>query len=198
MAVTANQVIEKREGRRSYPVAASVHIYEGTLVFLTATGYATDVTATGVNGFVGVAVGEQDNSSGSAGDLTVEVWAEGEFVLQGTGFAQADVGSKVYAEDNYTVGVSISTASVPIGMVTEYISSTKIRVDIDAVGTGALPVAPLTTITPADAAGTPDYAIAAVTNSSPYGFSNAAEAITILYVIQNLQKRVLDLENRGS
>jgi len=198
MAVTANQVIEKREGRRSYPVAASVHIYEGTLVFLTAAGYATDVTATGVNGFVGVAVGEQDNSSGSAGDLTVEVWAEGEFVLQGTGFAQADVGSKVYAEDNYTVGVSISTASVPIGMVTEYISSTKIRVDIDAVGTGALPVAPLTTITPADAAGTPDYAIAAVTNSSPYGFSNAAEAITILYVIQNLQKRVLDLENRGS
>ena len=198
MAVTANQVIEKREGRRSYPVAASVHIYEGTLVFLTAAGYATDVTATGVNGFVGVAVGEVDNSSGSAGDLTVEVWAEGEFVLQGTGFAQADVGSKVYAEDNYTVGVSISTASVPIGMVTEYISSTKIRVDIDAVGTGALPVAPLTTITPADAAGTPDYAIAAVTNSSPYGFSNAAEAITILYVIQNLQKRVLDLESRGS
>ena len=58
MAVTANQVIEKREGRRSYPVAASVHIYEGTLVFLTAAGYATDVTATGVNGFVGVAVGE--------------------------------------------------------------------------------------------------------------------------------------------
>jgi len=198
MAVTANQVIEKREGRRSYPVAASVHIYEGTLVFLTAAGYATDVTATGVNGFVGVAVGEADNGSGSAGDLTVEVWAEGEFVLQGTGFAQADVGSKVYAEDNFTVGVSISTASVPIGMVTEYISSTKIRVDIDAVGTGALPVAPLTTITPADAAGTPDYAIAAVTNSSPYGFSNAAEAITILYVIQNLQKRVLDLENRGS
>ena len=61
---------------------------------------------------------------------------------------------------------------------------------------GALEVAPLTTITPADAAGTPDYAIAAVTNSSPYGFSNAAEAITLLYVIKNLQQRVLDLEAR--
>lgn len=197
MAVTANQVIEKREGRRSYPVAASVHIYEGTLVFLTAAGYATDVTATGVNGFVGVAVGEQDNSSGSAGDLTVEVWADGEFVLQGTGFAQADVGSKVYAEDNYTVGVSISTASVPIGMVTEYISSTKIRVEIDPVGVGALPVAALTTITHT-APGTPDYAIANTTNSSPYGFSTQDEANTVLSVIKNLQVRVLDLESRGS
>jgi hypothetical protein len=197
MAVTANQVIEKREGRRSYPVAASVYIYEGTLVFLTATGYATNVTATGVNGFVGVAVGEADNSSGSAGDLTVEVWAEGEFVLQGTGFAQADVGSKVYAEDNYTVGVSISTASVPIGMVTEYISSTKIRVDIDAVGTGALPVAALTTITHTSP-GTPDYAIANTTNSSPFGFSTQDEANTVLSVIRNLQIRVADLENRGS
>jgi len=197
MAVTANQVIEKREGRRSYPVAASVHIYEGTLVFLTAAGYATDVTATGVNGFVGVAVGEQDNSTGSAGDLTVEVWAEGEFVLQGTGFAQADVGSKVYAEDNYAVGVSISTASVPIGMVTEFISSTKIRVEIDPVGVGALPVAALTTITHTSP-GTPDYAIANTTNSSPFGFSTQDEANTVLSVIRNLQIRVADLENRGS
>lgn len=197
MAVTANQVIEKREGRRSYPVAASVHIYEGTLVFLTAAGYATDVTATGVNGFVGVAVGEVDNSSGSAGDLTVEVWAEGEFVLQGTGFAQADVGSKVYAEDNFAVGVSISTASVPIGMVTEFISSTKIRVDIDAVGVGALPVAALTTITHTSPSSA-DYAIANTINSSAWGFSTQDEANTVLSVIRNLQIRVLDLESRGS
>lgn len=54
----------------------------------------------------------------------------------------------------------------------------------------------LTTITPADAAGTPDYAIAAVTNSSPYGLSNAAEVITLLYVVQNLQVRVAELEAR--
>lgn len=198
MAVTANQVTPKREGdRRSYPVAASVHIYEGTLVFLTAAGYATDVTATGVNGFLGVAVGEADNSSGSAGDITVEVWSEGEFTLTGSGFVQADVGSKVYAEDNYTVGVSISSASVPIGMVTEFLSTTQIRVSIDAVGTGALPVAALTTITHTSP-GTPDYAIANTTNSSPYGFSTQDEANTVLSVIKNLQIRVLDLENRNS
>ena len=197
MAVTANQIIQKREGRRSYPVAASVRIYEGTLVFLTATGYATDVTASGVNGFLGVAVGEADNSSGSAGAITVEVWPEGEFVLEGTGFAQSDVGSNVYAEDNYTVGVSISTASVPIGMVTEYISSTKVRVDIDPVNTGALPVAALTTITHTNPSSA-DYAFANTINSSAWGFSTQDEANTLLSVVRNLQIRVLELENRGS
>lgn len=54
--------------------------------------------------------------------------------------------------------------------------------------------AALTTITPADAAGTPDYAIAAVINSSAYGFASAAELITVLYVIKNLQVRVGELE----
>jgi hypothetical protein len=59
---------------------------------------------------------------------------------------------------------------------------------------GAAMTAQLTTITPADAAGTPDYAIAAITNSSPFGFSNAAEAITLLYVVKNLQVRLLEVE----
>jgi hypothetical protein len=197
MAVTANQIIQKREGRRSYPVAASVRIYEGTLVFLTATGYATDVTASGVNGFLGVAIGEADNSSGSAGAITVEVWPSGEFVLEGTGFAQSDVGSTAYAEDNYTIGVSISTASVPIGMVTEYVSSTKVRVHIDPVNTGALPVAPLTTITHTSPSSA-DFAFANTINSSAWGFSTQDEANTLLSVVRNLQIRVLELESRGS
>lgn len=54
--------------------------------------------------------------------------------------------------------------------------------------------AQLTTITPADAAGTPDYSIAAITSTSPFGFSNAAEAITLLYVVKNLQVRLLEVE----
>lgn len=54
--------------------------------------------------------------------------------------------------------------------------------------------AQLTTITIADAAGTPDYALQAVTNTSAYGFASAAEAITFLYVVKNLQTRVAELE----
>jgi hypothetical protein len=54
----------------------------------------------------------------------------------------------------------------------------------------------LTSITIADAVGTPDYAIAAITQTTPFGFSNAAEAITVLYVIQNLQVRMAEAESR--
>lgn len=61
---------------------------------------------------------------------------------------------------------------------------------------GAALTTQLTTITPADAVGTPDYAIAAVTATTPFGFSNAAEAITLLYVVQNLQVRLAEVEAR--
>jgi hypothetical protein len=54
--------------------------------------------------------------------------------------------------------------------------------------------AQLTTLTPADAAGTPDYAIAAITSTTPFGFASAQEAITVLYVIQNLQVRLAEVE----
>lgn len=196
MAVTANQIIKKQDGSiRVYPVAASTKIYQGTLVFLTAAGYADDDSATGVNGFVGIAKEYVDNSSGSAGDLNVEVYTEGDFELVGSGFAQADVGSIVYAEDNFTIGVSIGSASVPMGKVVRYISSTKLIVEIDSVGVNALPVAALTTITHT-APGTPDYAIANITNSSPFGFASQDEGNTVLSVIKNLQQRVLDLEQR--
>lgn len=54
----------------------------------------------------------------------------------------------------------------------------------------------LTTITIADAAGTPDYALQALTTSSPYGLATAAEAITLLYVIKNLQTRMAEMETK--
>jgi hypothetical protein len=197
MAVTANQLIKMQEGeKRSYPVEESVHIYQGTLVFLNAAGYACDVTATGVNAFIGIAVGEVDNSSGGDGDKEVEVLTEGDFELTLTGGAQAEVGSPVYADDNYALVVALGATSVRVGRIVRHVSSTKAIVAIKPTGVGALEVAPLTTITPADAAGTPDYAIQAVINSSAFGFASAQELISFIYVVQNLQQRVLDLEAR--
>lgn len=61
---------------------------------------------------------------------------------------------------------------------------------------GAALTAQLTTITPADAEGTPDYAIAAITQTTPFGFASAQEAITVLYVIANLQARLAQVEAR--
>lgn len=137
MSVTANQLIQAQNAGAlvGIPVAASTHIYQGTIVFHERTsgageGYATDDDDGGANDFAGIAREEQDNSSGSAGDKTVEVYQEGAFVLQGTGFSQANVGDTVYASDNFTVTTSSSSTS-KIGKIVEYISSTKVRVLID-------------------------------------------------------------------
>jgi len=48
----------------------------------------------------------------------------------------------------------------------------------------------------ADAEGTPDLTFAAVTSTTPFGFSNAAEAITVLYSVKNLLTRVAEIEAR--
>ena len=135
MAVSANQVAQRQDGcTQKYLVAASTHIYDGTLVFADATGYAVDVTASGVNRFAGVARDEYDNSSGAAGDKQAELWTRGTFTLTGSGFTQASVKLKVYATDNYTVTTNASAPNaVYIGVCQEYISATKIAVAIDPV-----------------------------------------------------------------
>lgn len=46
----------------------------------------------------------------------------------------------------------------------------------------------------ADAEGTPDEAIQAVTQTTPFGFVNAAELITFLYKVQNLHTRMGEVE----
>jgi len=61
---------------------------------------------------------------------------------------------------------------------------------------GAALTTQLSTITIADAAGTPDYALQAVINTNAYGLASAAEMITLLYVIKNLQTRLAEVEAR--
>lgn len=137
MSVAANQVTKREEGcRQSYPIAASTHIYAGTLVFLTAAGgFADDDTATGANAFGGVAIDEGNNAAGANGDIEVECHTEGVFELQGSGFTQALVGDKIYASDNYTV-TGTSTSNTLIGRCVRFVSATRILVKIE-VGTQA-------------------------------------------------------------
>jgi hypothetical protein len=140
MAVTTNQLIRQQEGEKiSYPVAASTHIYQGTLVFVTAAGYASDGTATGANRLAGIAISEIDNSSGAAGDLNVEVWADEDvFELTGSGFVQADVGKVCYATDNYTITTTYSASAVRVGVVVGFVSSTKLQVKVRPSGSAEL------------------------------------------------------------
>jgi hypothetical protein len=197
MAVTANQLIKRQEGKkRSYPVKASVVLYQGTLAYIDADGFAEPTTATGVNAFGGIVIDSVTGTSVSGG-ATVELWVEGDFELVGAGtYTQADVGTPIYGDDNYTINVAIGSTSVPIGRAVGYVSATKLIVDIKPTGgAGALPVAPLTAIT-FTAPSVADYALQDVINSSAYGFAAAEEARTFISVVSNLQKRVLDLEAR--
>lgn len=133
MAVTANQVVKRQErGRRAYPVEENVRIYEGSLVFINAAGYADVDDAAGLNRFAGIAVKECDNTGGADGDKTVEVFTTGGFLLTGSGFAQTSVGLTVCASDNYTIALTNAGLTTPIGRVSKYVSSTSVWVEIDA------------------------------------------------------------------
>ena len=59
--------------------------------------------------------------------------------------------------------------------------------------TRAAMTAQLTTLTHT-AAGTPDYAIANLTTTTPYGFVAQDEGNTVLAVIANLQVRMAEIE----
>lgn len=132
MSVAANQLRSwASASRKRYPVATSTHIYDNTLVFVNASGYADDDTASGVNKFVGISNNDIDNT-GANGAKSVEVLRDGEFKLVGAGFAQTSVGKKVYATDNYTLTLDASAANaVYVGVITEYVSSTVVWVQID-------------------------------------------------------------------
>ena len=129
MATTVEQLINRGDrDRGSSPVLAGAKIPAGTMYFLTAAGFATNVH-TG-NKFGGIAIRTADNTSGANGDVTVEGWREGQFVLPGAGFTQAVVGDKINATDNFT---TTTGAGIYIGKGTEFISATEVKVDIDAL-----------------------------------------------------------------
>jgi hypothetical protein len=136
MATTANQLMRHRNAgsRRSQPAKAAKHFYEGTLAYNeAASGYLTDVISTNANKFRGIVISEVDNSGGASGEKDVELYTAGEFVLKGAGLAQTDVGKPVYGVDNDTISTD-STDKPRVGTITEFISTTRVAVEIDCQG----------------------------------------------------------------
>jgi hypothetical protein len=98
----------------SLPVAASVKIYAGALVALDSNGNAKPgETATGLLG-IGRAEAQADNSSGSAGDINVEV-RKGVFRFEnsagGDEITLADIGADCYIVDDSTVAKTDGTST---------------------------------------------------------------------------------------
>lgn len=134
MSVAANQLISRKDAQRlNFLVEEATHLYQATLVFVNAAGYAVGDTGGGVNEFGGVAVSEVDNSGGADGDKRVETLADGVFKLPGSGFSQASIERDAYASDNYTVTDVPAAGSVRIGRIVEYYSATSVGVAIETM-----------------------------------------------------------------
>ncbi len=111
-ALTKDRNTPERDGRLvGHPVAAGKVIYAGSLVALSATGYATPAaTATGLKG-LGRAEGHVDNSEGADGDALVTV-ARGCFAFANSGdITRAHIGSSAYAVDDQTVAATDGTGT---------------------------------------------------------------------------------------
>lgn len=107
-------------------------IPEGALVMVNAAGYAVNATDTAGGVFVGVADETVDNSAGSVGDKSIKVRRTGVYTVVFGGTATiADVNTLVYVVDNQTVDlVGVTTNDVLVGRIVEFVTATKVRVDI--------------------------------------------------------------------
>ena len=139
MAVTSNQPV-KRQGRdgqiRSLPVAASTHLYEGTLCYLDTDGNATGAISNEDLRFMGI-VRSEVNNTGAAAAANVELWTDGDFdlPLSTTSLLAADVNVTVYGVDNFAL--SETAANQPeVGKVVKYLTTSLARVRIRGLGEG--------------------------------------------------------------
>ena len=131
-ALTENKQVPSKVGElASKPVVASDIIYLGALCKNNAAGYLAPCAAEAGATFAGVSVDYVDNSSGSAGDKVARVERKGLYLLEGSGFAQANVGASVYASDDQTVSLVQGANEQEIGKIVRYISATQVWVDIE-------------------------------------------------------------------
>lgn len=120
----------------AYPVKGGATIFALTLVCLGTDGYAVAGADTASFIFAGVAVDAQDNADGASGDLDVNVYSEGRFLLTGSGFAATDVGKPVFLIDDATVGLAANASvdqHIRVGRIIQYESATQAWVDIEGV-----------------------------------------------------------------
>lgn len=119
-AATESILTSSRPGiKRNLSMKASSKVYGGTLAALTTAGYVRAAVATNTTDkIVGIADAEVDNSSGSNGDLKVDVLF-GIFELAYTGTAPtiADIGKPVYVSDDQTVTLDPTSAPPIVGVL---------------------------------------------------------------------------------
>jgi predicted RecA/RadA family phage recombinase len=129
-ALTDNiEVIEKDGVVHDGPMAVDI-IYRGAIVMHNAAGYLAPAASGNGSYFAGIAEEKKDNSAGSAGDINCRYKRDGVYLLTGAGFAQTDIGEKVYASDDQTI-TKTATTNVLVGQVVEFVSATQVYVRLE-------------------------------------------------------------------
>lgn len=130
MTLSANRDVDHYidQELRSFQVAASVHVYKGALVGLTASGFARPLSAG--DAFAGVAYEEMDNTNGADGDVSVRVYTVGDFGQALAGAAVSDIGRPVFASADDTL-TFVGTGNSYVGIVQDCVSAGEIIVRVD-------------------------------------------------------------------
>ncbi|WP_158971990.1 hypothetical protein [Chachezhania sediminis] len=140
-ALTADRNTPRSEGDlRSGLVAAATLVYAGALLMRNAAGNVIEgQTATGLVG-IGRAEERVDNSTGSAGDLSVR-YRPGTFRFANSAAADeitiADIGQLAYAVDDQTVAKTDGTASRSAAGIVDAVDDQGVWVRLDEALTNA-------------------------------------------------------------
>lgn len=132
MALSANKTFDfyKRGTSYSVPVASGVKLYQGAIVCIDSSGYATTAAAASGNRPAGIAVYQADNSAGTSGAINVLV-EKGCGVYYANGSAAiADQEVPVYAtaDDTFT---TTSGTSGRFGVIKKVVLSTAWYIELD-------------------------------------------------------------------
>jgi len=137
-ALTERKQVEEKDGVKLDLAMAVDEIFAGALLKKNAAGFLAPAAVEAGAVFAGVAYEDCDNSSGSAGDIACKVIRKGLFLLEGTGFAQTDVGVPVYASDDQTITKTYAADLQRVGVIDEFISATQVWVSIDVAASASI------------------------------------------------------------
>ncbi|HVP11857.1 MAG TPA: hypothetical protein VMV94_11805 [Phycisphaerae bacterium] len=137
MALTANRELNRYVDQelRTFPVAASQHIYKGAIVGVNrSTGHVRHLVAGDL--FAGIAYEEMDNNGGAGGDKMVRLYTQGDFVLTVNNATQASVGGSVYATSDEVTSVVASQGASYCGMLMAVVATNTGIVRIQPLAAG--------------------------------------------------------------
>lgn len=114
-------------GQSDAPVKAGAVLPHGTMAFIdAASGFLTNDDNAGANKYAGIMARRADNTGGANGDIDGVFYAhDNRFELPfNDAITQADIGKKVYAQDNYGLSTTATTAAF-VGILEKFVSTSK-------------------------------------------------------------------------